>query len=40
MYFHRSFKKVKEVDKRSGKEYFSYRALSKDLLVLHEFKNR
>lgn len=40
MYFHHSFKEVKEVDKRSGKEYFSYRALSKDLPILHNFKNR
>ena len=40
MYFHHSFKEIKEIDKRSGKEYFSYRALSKDLPILHNFKNR
>lgn len=40
MYFHYSFKEVKKIDKRNKKKYFSYRALSKDLSVLHDFKNR
>lgn len=40
MYFHYSFKEMKEIDKRSGKEYFSYRALSKDLPILHTFRNK
>lgn len=40
MYFHYSFREVMETDKRSGKEYTSYRALSKDLPILDDFQKR
>lgn len=40
MYFHYSFREVVETDKRSGKEYTSYRALSKDLPILDDFRKR
>lgn len=40
MYFHYSFREVVETDKRSGKEYISYRALSKDLPILDNFRKR